>query len=116
MATVIGILRDHFTEKNLPVVKPRTNSKFTHIDDTIEICYKAWKDDRCNFYSVLHKESYSILQVAKMFNTKIKFLKPRRGERYSSASSAMSLSNKVYKNFGKRKLKDYISDFIKKNQ
>ena len=118
MATVIGIFEDHFIRKKpLPVVKPGTQTRrFTHIDDTVEICYKAWKNDRCIFYSVLHKESYSILQVAKMFNTKIKFLKPRRGERYSSALTNMSLSNKVYKNFGKRKLKDYISDFIKKNQ
>ena len=118
MATVIGIFEDHFIRKKpLPVVKPGTQTRrFTHIDDTVEICYKAWKDNRCNFYSVLHKESHSILQVAKMFNTKVKFLKPRRGERYSSALTNMSLSNKVYKNFGKRRLKDYISDFIKKNQ
>jgi|TARA_Y100000591_G_scaffold225543_1_gene196671 UDP-glucose 4-epimerase len=118
MATVIGIFEDHFMRKKpLPVVKPGTQTRrFTHIDDTVEICYKAWKDNRCNFYSVLHKESHSILQVAKMFNTKVKFLKPRRGERYSSALTNMSLSNKVYKNFGKRRLKDYISDFIKKNQ
>ena len=118
MATVIGIFEDHFIRKKpLPVVKPGSQTRrFTHIDDTVEICYKAWKDNRCNFYSVLHKESHSILQVAKMFNTKVKFLKPRRGERYSSALTNMSLSNKVYKNFGKRRLKDYISDFIKKNQ
>ena len=51
-----------------------------------------------------------------MFNTKIKFLKARRGERYSSSLTNMSLSNKVYKHFGKRKLPEYVKSFLKKNQ
>ena len=115
MATVIGIFEDHFLRKKpLPVVRPGTQTRrFTHIDDTVKVCYDAWKNNKCRFYSVSHKESYSILNVAKMFNSKIKFLSPRRGERYASALANMSLSNKVYKNFGKKKLKNYISDFIK---
>ena len=43
-----------------------------------------------------------------MFNTKIKFLKKRPGERYASALTNMNLSNKVYKYFGKINLKNYI--------
>ena len=118
MATVIGIFEDYYSRnKALPVVMPGTQTRrFTHIDDTVEICFKAWKNNRNRFYSVLHKESYSILQVAKMFNTKIKFLKARRGERYSSSLTNMSLSNKVYKHFGKRKLPEYVKSFLKKNQ
>ncbi len=53
------------------------------------------------------------MQVAKMFNTKIKMLPPRRGERYSSALTDMNLSNKVYKIFGKIDLKNYIKNIIK---
>ena len=47
MATVIGIFEDHYSKKKpLPVVKPGTQSRrFTHIYDTIEICYKAWKQN-----------------------------------------------------------------------
>ena len=86
----------------MPVVRPGTQSRrFTHIDDTVRTCFKAWKVNKNRFYSVSSKESYSILDVAKMFKSKIKLLPPRRGERYSSALSDMSLSNKVYKNFGK---------------
>ena len=45
MATVIGIFEDNFIKnKPLPVVRPGTQSRrFTHIDDTILVCYKAWK-------------------------------------------------------------------------
>ena len=45
MATVIGIFEDNFIKnKPLPVVRPGTQSRrFTHIDDTIMVCYKAWK-------------------------------------------------------------------------
>ena len=45
MATVIGIFEDHYQKyKPLPVVKPGTQSRrFTHIQDTIEVCFKAWK-------------------------------------------------------------------------
>ena len=118
MATVIGIFENcYLTGKALPVVKPGYQSRrFTHIKDTIEICYKAWKLNRCKYYSISNKESYSILQVAKLFKSKIKFLPYRKGERYASALTNMSSSNKVIKNFGKIKLKFYIKEFLKNNK
>ena len=118
MATVIGIFENcYLTGKALPVVKPGYQSRrFTHIKDTIEICYKAWKLNRCKYYSISNKESYSILQVAKLFKSKIKFLPYRKGERYASALTNMSLSNKVIKNFGRIKLKFYIKEFLKNNK
>ena len=117
MATVIGIFEENFKKnKPLPVVKPGTQSRrFTHIDDTIEICYLAWKKNLRRHYSISHRKSYSILQVAKLFQKKIKFLPPRAGERYASALTNMNLSNKVYRYFGKKELKDYISHFVANN-
>ena len=47
-----------------------------------------------------------------MFNTKIKFLSAREGERYASALTDMNLSNKVYKIFGKITLKNYIKNLV----
>ena len=116
MSTVIGIFENAFKNKKpLPVVKPGTQTRrFTHIDDTIKICYLAWKKNLCRHYSISHKKSYSILDVAKLFKTRIKFLKKRRGERYASALTNMNLSNKVYKYFGKISLKSYIENLIKK--
>ncbi len=116
MSTVIGIFENAYRNKKaLPVVKPGTQTRrFTHIDDTVNICYLAWKKNLCRHYSIANKKSYSIISVAKMFKTKIKFLKKRPGERYASALTNMNLSNKVYKYFGKKELKKYISDFVNK--
>jgi len=115
MATVIGIFEDQFSKKKpLTVVKPGSQSRrFTHITDTIKVCYHAWKKNRCRHYSISNKKSYTILQVAKMFNTKIKYLPARRGERYASALTSMHLSNRVYKLFGKVDLKNYIGNITK---
>ena len=117
MSTVIGIFENAFKNKKpLPVVRPGTQSRrFTHIDDTIKICYLAWKKNLCRHYSISHKKSYSILEVAKLFKTRIKLLNKRPGERYASALTDMNLSNKVYKYFGKISLKNYVENFIKKS-
>jgi len=114
MATVIGIFEECYKKKkNLPVVRPGTQSRrFTHIDDTVEVCFKAWKKNLCRHYSIFNKQSYTILEVAKLFNRKIKLLPKRAGERYASALTNMNLSNRVYKYYGKIKLKDYVKEFI----
>jgi len=115
MATVIGIFENQY-KKNIPltVVKPGTQSRnFTHIDDTVDVCYYAWKKNKCAHYSISNKKSYTILQVARMFDAKIKFLPSRPGERYSSALTNMNLSRKINKFFGKKSLKNYIKNLIK---
>ena len=114
MATVIGIFEDHFkSKKPLPIVKPGNQTRrFTHINDTIKICYLAWKKKLNRHYSISSRKNYSILEVAKMFNSKIKYLPKRRGERFASALTNMNLSNKVYKHFGKTDLKKYIKDIV----
>ena len=115
MATVIGIFEDLFMRnKPLTVVKPGVQSrKFTHINDTIKVCYEAWKINKCCHYSISHNKSYSVLEVAKMFKSRIIFVKPRLGERYASALTKFSDNNKIIRKFGKIDLKDYISSFIK---
>ena len=115
MATVIGIFQNQFkNKKTLTVVKPGTQTRrFTHISDTVNVCYMAWKLNKCSHYSISHKKSYSILSVAKMFGSKIRFLPPREGERYASALTNISYNNKVIKLYGKINLKDYITSFIK---
>ena len=117
MSTVIGIFEEHFKKrKTLPVVKPGTQSRrFTHIEDTINICFLAWKKNLCRHYSISNHKSYSILQVAKMFKSKIKFLPKRPGERFASALTNRNLSNRIYKYFGKISLKKYIQEFIQEN-
>ena len=118
MATVIGIFEKCYIN-NLPltVVKPGTQSRrFTHIRDTVNVCYFAWKKNKCRHYSISNKKSFSILKVAKLFKSKIKMLPPRSGERYASALTNMQLFNKVYKIFGKTNLENYIKEFIEYRQ
>mgnify|MGYP006109551321 FL=1 len=117
MSTVIGIFEDQFKKKiPLTVVKPGSQSRrFTHILDTVQVCYYAWRKNDCKHYSISSRKSYTIIEVAKLFNSKINFLPPREGERYASALTTMNLSNKVYKMFGKINLKDYVANIVKKS-
>ena len=115
MATVIGIFEDlYLRKKPLTVVKPGTQTRrFTHIKDTTEVCFFAWKKNKCSHYSISHKKAYSVNDVAKMFNSTITYLKPRPGERYASALTKISQNNHIIGKYGKINLKDYITSFIK---
>ncbi|MDC0961797.1 NAD-dependent epimerase/dehydratase family protein [Candidatus Pelagibacter sp.] len=115
MATVVGIFEDQYQKKTpLTIVKPGTQTRrFTHIDDTINTCIEAWRKNKCVHYSISHKKSYSIIDLAKMFKTKITYLKPRSGERYSSALTKISNNRKIINKYGKIDLKDYVTSFIK---
>ena len=114
MATVIGIFEDQYKKgKPLTVVKPGTQSRrFTHVYDTVDACYNAYRKNKCRYYSISNKKSYSIIAVARMFNSKIKYLASRPGERYVSALIGKNSPNKVHKLFGKIQLKDYLSKII----
>ena len=115
MATVIGIFENQ-SKNNIPltVVKPGTQSRrFTHVKDTVETCYYAWKKNKCRHYSISSKKSFSIVDVARMFGNSIKFLPARSGERYVSSLTGINLSNKVLQRFGKIDLREYIKSHIK---
>ena len=55
MATVIGIFERLYKEKkSITVVRPGTQTRrFTHIDDTINICYEAWRKNKCKHYAII---------------------------------------------------------------
>ncbi|MDA9665518.1 NAD-dependent epimerase/dehydratase family protein [Candidatus Pelagibacter sp.] len=115
MATVVGIFEDQYKKnKPLTVVKPGTQTRrFTHIDDTINTCIEAWSKSKCAHYSISHKKSYSIKELAGLFKTKIIYMKPRSGERYASALTRISQNNHIIQKYGKINLKDYVTSFIK---
>jgi UDP-glucose 4-epimerase len=115
MATVVGIFENQYKKnKPLTVVKPGTQTRrFTHIDDTINTCIEAWRKNKCLQYSISHKNSYSIQDLAKMFKTKITYLKARSGERYASALTKISNNRKIINKYGRIDLKDYVTSFIK---
>ena len=99
----------------LPIVGDGNQRRdFTHIDDIVRGCYLAWKKGNQNHYMLGTHKSYSILEIAKMFKTKIKYLPRRRGERLGSTI----INNNAKKVLGYRSsidIKNYIKEFIKNN-
>ena len=116
MSAVIGIFETQYKRKEpLTIVKPGTQRRdFTHIDDIVRGCYLAWKKGKQKEYMLGTKKSYSVNQIAKMFKTKVKFIKSRPGERFG----ATMLNDNAKKILGYKAnidIKDYISDLINKN-
>ena len=75
MATVIGIFEDQFRKRiPLTIVKPGTQSRrFTHIHDTIEACYFAWKKISVNTIAYLIKKVIRLLKLRKCLVIKLSF-------------------------------------------
>jgi len=115
MATVVGIFEDHFKRgEKLPVVRPGTQvRRFTHVFDTVKACIFAWKKNKCKHYSIASNQSFSIIELAKMFKSKISYLPKREGERFASALTKMNLNNKIIRLSAKIKLKEYIKNFLR---
>jgi UDP-glucose 4-epimerase len=117
MATVVGIFEDNFKQKKkLPVVRPGTQvRRFTHVYDTVKACVFAWRKNKCKHYSIASNQSYSIIKLAKLFGSKIKYLPRRAGERYASALTKMNLNNQIIRLSAKIRLKDYVNNFLINN-
>ena len=117
MATVVGIFEDHFKKKKkLPVVRPGTQvRRFTNVYDTVKACIFAWRRNKCKHYSIASNQSYSIIELAKLFKSKIRYLPMRKGERFASALTKMNLNNKIIRLSAKIKLKDYVKNFLSNN-
>ena len=118
MATVVGIFEDYFKKKQkLPVVRPGTQvRRFTHVYDTVKACIFAWKKNKCKHYSIASNKSYSIIELAKLFKSPIKYLPMRKGERFGSAITKMNLNNKIVRLSAKIRLKDYVNSFLMSNR
>ena len=118
MATVVGIFEDYFRlAKKLPVVRPGTQERrFTHVLDTVKACIFAWRKNNSKHYSIASKQSYSILELTKMFKSQIRYLPKREGERFASALTKMNLNNKIIRLSAKIKLRDYIKNFLMNNR
>ena len=115
-ATLIALfLKQRLNNQKLTVVSPGTQRRnFTHINDIVSGCYLAMIKGKQNEYMLCTNKSYSILQIAKMFKTKFRFLKSRPGERFGS--TILNINSKKILGFkAKKDIKIYIGDFINKN-
>ena len=116
MSAIIGIFESQYKKKiPLTIVKPGSQSRdFTHVDDIVHGCYLAWTKGKQNEYMLCTKKSYSILEIAKMFDSKFKFLKSRPGDRFGSISSNNN-AKKILGFSAKKSIKNYIKDFISRS-
>ena len=117
MSAVIGIFEEQFTNnKPLTVVSPGSQKRdFTHVYDIVEGFIKAGFNKKNQEYQLASGKLYTIMQVAKMFKSKIKLIPQRPGERFSSKRDNLSKSKKELNFKIKFNLKKYIQDFIDNN-
>ena len=116
MSAVIGIFEEQYKKrKPLTIVKPGNQRRdFTHIDDIVRGCYLAWKKGKQNEYMLGTKINHSIIEIAKMFKSKIKYIPSRPGERFGSTIPNNN-AKKILGYSARIKIKDYIKNFIKNN-
>ena len=116
MSAVIGIFcKQYLNKKLLTVVSPGTQSRrFTHVKDTVEGCYVAWKNNKNQQYLISYSKSYLIKKVAKLFSKNIKYIQKRKGERFKSAIIKSIRGKKIINLPCKIALEDYVNDFKKK--
>jgi len=117
MAAVIGIFETQYLQKKkLTVVRPGTQKRdFTHVRDIVNGCYLAFLKGKNDHYLLGTKKTFTVLEIAKMFKSKIKMLPARPGERLSSFyNTNISFTKLGYK--PTINIKDYIKDFIDRNK
>jgi len=116
MSALIGIFETQYKKKlPLTIVKPGSQCRdFTHVDDIVHGCYLAWTKGKQKEYMLCTNKSYSILEIAKMFGSKFKFLKSRSGDRFGSVISNNN-AKKILGFSAKINIKNYIKDFVSKS-
>ena len=101
-------------ESKLPVVSPGSQTRnFTDVRDIVEGLYLIGKDGYGDEYGIGSDQSYSVLDIVKMFNCEAFFLSERKGNRMSAP-----LKTKKTKSLGwecKFNLPDYIKKKLSKN-
>ena len=112
MSAVVGIFENCFLKNNpLPVVLPGTQSRrFTHVIDTVNVCYNAWRKKKNSFYAVVGKSQISIIKLAKLFSKNIEFLPVRKGERFKSNILKSINGRKINNIITKTSLQKYVKD------
>lgn len=109
-ATLIAIYK-HNMRNNLPlkVVEPGTQLRnFTHISDIVSGLVLVGKFGQGDEYGIGNSESYSILEVAKLFGGEIEMLPARKGNRMTA--QVVTDKTQALGWEAKRSLTSYIED------
>ena len=85
-ATLVALFKEKYKNgQPLTIVSPGTQVRnFTHIDDIISGLIMVGKKGNGDNYGIGCSESFSILDIANMFDSEIKMLPERKGNRMSA--------------------------------
>ena len=85
-ATLIALFKEKAkTKKPLTVVSPGTQKRnFTHVEDIINGLILVGENGTGDDYGIGSKESFTILEIANLFNREIQMLPERAGNRMNS--------------------------------
>lgn len=111
-ATLIALFSEKIkNKKTLTVVSPGTQERnFTYIDDIVNGIILVGKKGKGDGYGIGSKESYTILEIAKMFNGKIEMLPERSGNRMTAELVTEKTEALGWK--PRHNIKEYITNLI----
>ncbi|MFJ1490677.1 NAD-dependent epimerase/dehydratase family protein [Capnocytophaga canis] len=114
-ATLIALFSEKIKRgEPLTVVSPGTQQRnFTHIDDIVEGLLLVGEKGQGDEYGIGSPEAYSILEIAQMFGGEIQMLPERKGNRMTAEVVTEKTEKLNWES--KRKVKDYISNFLRNN-
>ena len=112
-ATLIAIFIKQYREKKpLTVVSPGIQLRnFTHIDDIIAGLVLVGNNGSGDNYGIGCSKSYSILEIAEMFNTDIEMLPERNGNRMTAEVVCKKTKDLGWKE--RKSVKSYIENVVK---
>lgn len=118
MSAVIGIFENQYLNNEpLTVVSPGNQKRdFTHVYDIVDGFVEAGFNKINQEYQLASGKLLSLLQVAKMFNHKIKMIPKRPGERWSSKRDSLIKSKRDLKFKPKHSLSEYVKSFLSSNK
>jgi len=113
--TIIETLKQSYLKNKIcPIRRPGTQTRaFTHVYDTVAGIILAGQKAHGDDFGISAKETYSLLQVAKMFGCRTKMMPATKTSRSSKAFSSSKMKKLGWRQ--KYTLKKYISE-IKNNK
>ena len=115
-ATLIALFKEKYKNREpLTVVSPGTQLRnFTHIEDIISGLVLVGKKGRGDNYGIGCSQSFSILDIAKMFGSEIEFLPERKGNRMSASVVCDKTKSLGWEE--SYSIENYIRDIVNENK
>jgi UDP-glucose 4-epimerase len=114
--TVVEIFHQQWlNHRPLTVVAPGTQKRnFTHVDDIVAGLILVGERGEGDDYGLGAEQSYSVMEVARLFGCAIEMLPERRGNRMAASLDIAKLQGMGWR--ATRRLPDYIAELVTKGR